>query len=127
MRHTLSELLEDEGFEVTEVCDLRAARKVLFESPRAVGVLVLDLSLPDGDGEALLAELSESRDAPPTVLVSEHPALAEEVAGDYGLPHIAKPLDRELVVATLGVVFDNDIRPRARRTSTSSTRRLRSA
>lgn len=125
-------LLEDEGFEVMTASNLRRARYVLFESRHPVGVLVLDLALPDGNGEDLLAELSQRPGAPPTVLVSAMAERAEQAAVAFGLPHAPKPFDLTLVVASVVVAFDNDLRPRGplggggpRRTQ--STRRFRAA
>lgn len=126
----LAGLLEDEGFDVMTAADLCRARYVLFESSHPVGVLLLDLALSDGDGETLLAELSASNRAPPTVVISAMPPRADQAAETYGLPRIAKPLDLALVAASVVVAFDNDIRPRGptgggRRPQ--STRRIRAA
>ena len=105
-------LLEDENFEVMTASDLRRARYVLFESRHPVGVLVLDLALPDGNGEDLLAEMSQRAVAPPTVLVSAIAERAERAAVAFGLPHAPKPFDLTLVAASVVVAFDNDLRPR---------------
>ncbi len=129
---SLAELFEDEGFEVMTASNLRRARYVLFESLHPVGVLLLDLQLADGDGETLLGELSAASRAPPTVVISALPARADHAAETYGLPRLSKPLDLALVVTSVTVAFDNDIRPRdptggggGRRSL--STRRFRAA
>jgi len=126
----IAELLEDEGFEIMTASTLRRARYVLFESSHPVGVMVLDLGLTDGDGEALLSELSASNRAPPTVLISALPGRADQAAETYCLPRIAKPLDLALVVTSVTVAFDNDIRPRGPTDGNrrpKSTRRFRAA
>ena len=130
MCRALAELLEDEGFEVMTSTTLERARYVLFRSSHPVGVLLLDLSLPDGDGETLLGELSAANHAPPTVLISAFRNRVDDAAETFGLPRAPKPLDLSLVATSVTVAFDNDIRPhdpsgRGRRSS--STRRFRAA
>jgi DNA-binding response OmpR family regulator len=124
---TLVELLDDEGFKVTTATDLRRAREALFDSGNPIGVLLLDLALPDGDGETVLSELSAKKDAPPTVVVSALHARAAQAAETYGLPRVAKPLDFDIVTAAVSVAFDNDIRPHAAsgQPRAKSTRRFR--
>jgi DNA-binding response OmpR family regulator len=122
----LANLLEDEGFQVTTATDLRRAREVLFDSGNPIGVLVLDLGLPDGDGENVLSELTANSNAPPTVVISALAARADQAAETYGLPRVAKPLDLDMLTATVSVAFDNDIRPRAA-TGPRASRRFRVA
>ncbi len=133
MSAALVGLLEDEGFEVMTATNLRRARYILFDSRHPVGVLVLDLALPDGTGEELLAELSPRAHAPPTVLVSAVTERAERAAIAFGLLHAPKPFDLTLLVASVVVAFDNGMRPRDPNPTTGgsgrtqSTRRFRAA
>ena len=57
IRKTLAGLLEDDDFEVMTAATLVRARYILLESRHQVGVMVLDLGMPDGDGEALLVAM----------------------------------------------------------------------
>lgn len=130
MRTALAGLLEDDGFDVMTASNLQRARYILFESTHPVGVLLLDLALPDGTGEELLKELSLSNRAPPTVVISALPERGNRAAETYGVVSAPKPLDLALVATSVAVAFENDIRPRGpsggeRRTQ--SSRRFRAA
>ena len=108
----LAQALEDDGFEVMTAADLRRARYILFESSHPVGVLVLDLALPDGDGERLLSELSGANHAPPTVVMSALGVRADQAGETFGVPRASKPLDLALMTTTVAVALENDLRPR---------------
>lgn len=114
IREAFAELLEDEGFEVMTASTLERARYILFQSTHPVGVLILDLVLPDGDGEQLLNELDRMGiRAPACVLLSADAARARPLALAHGLPLIEKPFDADVAAPTVAVAFENMIRPRA--------------
>lgn len=114
-RTTLAGLLEDDGFEVMTASTITRARYVLFESRHPVGVLVLDLSLTDGDGEALLDELYKNEGkSVPAMLLSADRRRAIRLADAYGIPFVTKPFDLHEVAATVAVSFENDVRPHLR-------------
>jgi two-component system KDP operon response regulator KdpE len=115
LRTSLAGLLEDEGFEVMTASTVERARYILFESRHPVGVLVLDLAMPDGDGAALLAEMHQRDEkSVPTVLVSASPLRVSALAAQYGIPCITKPFELQQVAAAVAVSFDNDVRPQLR-------------
>jgi len=112
---TLAGLLEDDGFEVMTAATVERAKYILFESHHPVGVMVLDLGMPDGDGQTLLEEMYEHDDCcVPTVLVSGLPARASALASEYSIPYVGKPFDLQQVAATVAVSYDNDVRPHRR-------------
>jgi two-component system OmpR family response regulator len=114
IRKAFAELLEDEGFEVMTASTLERARYILFESTHPVGVLVLDLVLPDGDGAGLLDELDHMGiRAPACVVLSAAVARAKPLALSHGIPLLTKPFDVEVAVPTVVVAFENMIRPRS--------------
>lgn len=115
LRDALTGLLEDEGFEVMTASTITRASYILFESRHPVGVVVIDLGMPDGDGAHLVERLYE-RDgkSPPVVLVSAMRERVRDLAARYGLPHLSKPVDLNLVATTVNVAFENDIRPHRR-------------
>jgi DNA-binding response OmpR family regulator len=116
-RTSIAELLEDEGFDVMTASTLERARYILFESTHPVGVMVLDLGMPDGDGERLIEELClQDNKSAPVVLLSASGERAAQLGTRYGLPTIAKPFDLAVVAATVTMAFDNDVRPYSRRT-----------
>jgi two-component system nitrogen regulation response regulator NtrX len=118
---SLRGLLEDEGFEVMTSSTLARARHILFASSHPVGVLVLDLSLADGDGEALVEELHErGRLSPAVVILSAFADRAVPLAATYAIPHVVKPFDVAVVAATVVVAYERGMRPQRLSTSSSS-------
>ena len=112
IRDTLTGLLEDEGFEVMTASTLGRAHYVLFESRHPVGVVVLDLGMPDGDGETLVEALY-ARDAKsiPVVVLSAMTERASKLAARFSLQFLSKPFDVAMVAAMVLVAFENDVRP----------------
>lgn len=112
IRETLAGALEDEGFEVMTASTLGRAHYILFESRHPVGVVVLDLGMPDGNGETLVEAL-HARDAKstPVVLLSAMSERGEELAARFSLQFVSKPFDLTIVAATVLVAFENDVRP----------------
>lgn len=116
IRESLANLLEDEEFEVMTASTLQRARYILFESSHPVGVVVLDLGMPDGDGAALAEELCErDQQSVPVVLLSADGIRAEKLAVSLGIPSIAKPYDADRTAAAITMAFENDVRPYLRR------------
>jgi DNA-binding response OmpR family regulator len=115
LRDTLAGLLEDEGFEVMTAKTIERARYILFESRHPVGVAIVDLGLPDGDGEGLITTMyaNDARSIP-TVLISATRERVSKLASAYGLPFLTKPFDLALAAATVVTTFDNDVRPHLR-------------
>lgn len=115
IRQALAGLLEDDGFEVMSAATLERARYILFESSHPVGVMVLDLGMPDGDGVELLRVVAQR--AQPTVsvvLLSATPERVQKIANEYAVPFLTKPFDLNVVAATIGAAFENDVRPYCR-------------
>lgn len=119
LRESLASLLEDEKFEVMTAATLTRARYILFESRHPVGVMLLDLGMPDGDGAALLTELyANDAKSIPTVLLSATTERVADLATTFGVPFLTKPCDLGVVAATVTMAFDNDVRPHLRARST---------
>jgi two-component system repressor protein LuxO len=100
------EYLRDEGYEILHAPTLAKARAALAaEPPDAV---LLDLRLPDGDGLALLAEISAGRSPPPVVVMTAHGSVGTAVeamragASDF----LVKPFAAERLVVTLANVIE---------------------
>ncbi len=66
LRATLRAALDVEGYRVLAAASLADARALLAHA--GVDIVLLDLGLPDGDGEALLAELRRTRGTPVIVV-----------------------------------------------------------
>ncbi len=73
LRATLSQALAVEGYDVLPAASLSDASALLRHAgPAGVQLVLLDLGLPDGDGEALLATLRRDRSTPLIVISARH-------------------------------------------------------
>jgi two-component system KDP operon response regulator KdpE len=90
LRNSLREALSVEGYDLKTAASLADARAQLQHlSPgKAIDLVVLDLGLPDGDGESLLTELRQSSNTP-VIVISAREAegqkiqLLDQGADDY--------------------------------------------
>ena len=90
LRSSLREALSIEGYVLQTAASLADARAQLQHAPpdEAIDLVLLDLGLPDGDGQALLAELRRSSNTP-VIVISAREAeglkirLLDEGADDY--------------------------------------------
>ena len=94
--------LRDEGYSCLDVPDLAGARSVLQTEP--VDAVILDLTLPDGDGLGLLEEIRREDQQLPVLILSAQGSesrsrvLGLEAGADDYLP---KPFDFEELIARL--------------------------
>ena len=90
LRNALREALSVEGYDLKTAASLADARAQLQHllPGKAIDFVVLDLGLPDGDGESLLAELRQSGNTP-VIVISAREAeghkiqLLDQGADDY--------------------------------------------
>ena len=90
LRNSLREALSVEGYDLKTAASLADARAQLQHLPpgKSIDLVVLDLGLPDGDGESLLAELRHSSNTP-VIVISAREAeghkiqLLDQGADDY--------------------------------------------
>jgi DNA-binding response OmpR family regulator len=115
IREGVAALLRDEGFEVCEAPSLGLARR--FLATGRVGVVVLDLTLVDGDAEALIEEVGAIKNGPALVIFSANMARGDQLARLYGVPFLQKPIDFEMAHATISVALERRLRPTKRRAS----------
>jgi two-component system, OmpR family, KDP operon response regulator KdpE len=108
LRATLREALEVEGYRVLPSASLADARARLAHADPAQGVdlVLLDLGLPDGEGESLLADLRRER-ATPVIVISAREGdgskirLLDAGADDY----LVKPFSIGELLARLRVAL----------------------
>jgi two-component system KDP operon response regulator KdpE len=72
LRRTLHDALLVEGYRVLTAASLSEGLALLDHALREVDLVVLDLGLPDGDGEALLATLRKRHATPVLVISARH-------------------------------------------------------
>lgn len=107
LRHTMREILQDEGFVVATAANGREALELLRRSnpPR---VMVLDLMMPEMDGWQLLDELKRDEalaDIPVVVISASKKGLQGSDAHEF----LSKPLDYYRLITTL----ERTMKPRA--------------
>jgi len=102
-RESLGLLVAREGYEVREATGLEAARQRLSE--RAADVVLIDLSLPDGDGIELLRDDS-IRAGSEFIVVTGNASVESAVQAlrDGALDYLTKPLDRSRLKSILAGV-----------------------
>jgi CheY-like chemotaxis protein len=106
LRELLREMLEEEGYQVTEVAQGNAALELLRRSPHRF-VVLLDYLMPGGDGKQVLQTVSRdvalsTRHA--YVLVTARTRLSRpvlETANTLSVPVVRKPFDLEVLLQTV--------------------------
>jgi two-component system KDP operon response regulator KdpE len=108
LRATLREALAVEGYRVLAAASLADARALLTHAGETGGIdlVLLDLGLPDGDGEALLATLRRERGMPVIVISARHSEdpkirLLDAGADDY----LVKPFSLGELLARMRVAL----------------------
>ena len=113
LRETLTEQLTVDGaFAVTEAASLAEARSRLAEADARFDAIILDVSLPDGDGRDFCAKLRKSGVKVPVVMLTAADDEADVVRGlEAGAnDYVAKPFRLAELLARLRVqlrVFEN--------------------
>lgn len=108
LRATLRDALQVEGYRVVASASLADARAVICTALADDGldIVLLDLGLPDGDGESLLAELRREHSTP-VIVISARPGeehkvrLLDEGADDY----LVKPFSLAELLARMRVAL----------------------
>jgi two-component system KDP operon response regulator KdpE len=108
LRATLREALAVENYRVLAAASLADARALLTHAGETGGIdlVLLDLGLPDGDGEALLATLRRERGMPVIVISARHSEdpkirLLDAGADDY----LVKPFSLGELLARMRVAL----------------------
>jgi DNA-binding response OmpR family regulator len=116
---TVQEGLEPCGFTVTHAPDLVSSERHLER--RRFAALILDLTLPDGDGLALAAGLRARGDETPILILTARDSVPDRLVGfDHGADdYLGKPFDVNELAARLRVIV--------RRTGRSTRHLLRYA
>jgi two-component system KDP operon response regulator KdpE len=104
LRRTLQEALAVEGYRVRTAASLSEGQALLAHALDDIDLVVLDLGLPDGDGEALLAALRKRHAVPVLVISARHDdgqkiRLLDAGADDY----LVKPFSIGELLARLRV------------------------
>ena len=106
LRETLVEQLAFDGeFAAAEAASLEQAAAMLFAKDARFDAVILDVTLPDGDGRDLCARLRKQGQKMPIIMLTGSDAENDVVRGlnaganDY----VAKPIDVEMLLSLLRV------------------------
>lgn len=93
------------GLTLDHASDLSSAR--LFLRDYAVDIVLLDLTLPDGDGMTLLGEMRDREDKTPVLILTARDAVRDRVSGlDRGADdYLTKPFALDELMARARALF----------------------
>lgn len=99
LSESVSEYLEEQGFDVVCVYDAQSAEDTLFE--QKFDLLLLDVNVPGGDGFSLLKEARNGGNATPAVFITSRNAMNDVEQGfeSGGDDYLRKPFElKELLL-----------------------------
>lgn len=99
LSESVSEYLEEQGYEVVPVFDAASAEETLFE--QKFDLLLLDVNVPGGDGFSLLKETRSGGNATPAIFITSRNAMNDVEKGfeSGGDDYLRKPFElRELLL-----------------------------
>lgn len=101
---TLRQVLQRERFVVDHVTDIKLARQVLPSG--MYELILLDRTLPDGDGLSLISELRANHPGLPIIVLSARAAITERIEGlDEGADdYLVKPFALDEMLARIRAV-----------------------
>ncbi|WP_010585554.1 response regulator transcription factor [Schlesneria paludicola] len=102
--------LQESGFDATGVLTLNDATKTLSPS---MGLVVLDLMLPDGSGLEWLASLRKADNRVPVLILTARDTIQDRVAGlDLGADdYLVKPFALDELLARIRALLRRDANP----------------
>ncbi|MFW6039063.1 MAG: sigma-54-dependent transcriptional regulator [bacterium] len=107
LRHSLAELLTDEGYEVVHVPNGRAAFDALLEQP--FDLILSDVRMPEMDGETLLAEIRHTAPQTPVILITAYGTVDSAVramrTGAYD--YLLKPVNFDDLLLKIERAFEH--------------------
>jgi PAS domain S-box-containing protein len=109
VRRSIRRMLERNGYGVVEAPSGAEGYRALLEQG-SVDVVLSDIVMPAGSGDALAAALRAEHRTTPVLLMSGYTDLQGR-AGEFG-PVLAKPFSEEALLARLGAVLEGAVHPR---------------
>ena len=99
--HSLSAALRDAAYTIDSVSNARHANAALAAQP--YDLILLDLTLPDGDGLAILQQLRERGQTQPVLIITARDGLDDRINGlDLGADDfLVKPFNLEELLARI--------------------------
>lgn len=106
IRYTLSDILEDEGYETDSAESIKAAGRMLEDYEPEL--ILLDVKLPDGNGIELLEEIKKKLPNVPVVMISGNSSISDAVKAIKlgAFDFLEKPLSLPKVKITVKKAVD---------------------
>jgi CheY-like chemotaxis protein len=104
IRMMVAETLADDGFRVTEAANAKEALEALNgASGEELSAVIIDIGLPDMNGEALMEKIRALRPAVPIIMTTGYDIrdLRQRTAADLYLRILMKPFQLEVLTDTL--------------------------
>ena len=105
LRSVVVELLKDEGYDIIEAPDGRAAIDALRDHrppPEALGLVILDMMLPEADGVEVLRALADYGGYVPVVAMSADAEQLRCAARDGADAMLLKPFNVDRLLEVVG-------------------------
>lgn len=109
VRTSWSELLERQGWHVTQACDGEEAWQRFQSAPNSWDLILTDLAMPELNGLELANRIGRTERPPPMVLISAHAmSQGKEELRSAGFAHVLhKPVEQDELLSTLSDVISN--------------------
>ncbi|MCR4863518.1 MAG: response regulator transcription factor [Ruminococcus sp.] len=110
IRKELSQLLVNAGYETSAVTDFSEPLPQILSSP--ANLILLDINLPNVNGEMLLHEIRKERDTPVIMVTSRTNELDEVLSMSYGADdYITKPYNPTILLLRISAVLKRSSAP----------------
>lgn len=104
LRHELILLLKHHGYEVMAITDFTDTLKQLQSSD--VDVILLDINIPNTNGEYLLKEYRKTSNTPVLMVTSRNSEMDELISMSYGADdYITKPYNPEILILRIEAIL----------------------
>lgn len=126
IRQTLADILSDDGYRVETAGDAQTGMKILEDD--GIGLVLLDLRLPDQDGMEVLGEIASLTEKPPVVMITAHGEIEKAVQAvkKGAFDFLAKPVDMNVLLITVrNALEQNRMRRELRRLNDEAAGRHR--
>ena len=101
------------GYRVSTENDSRQALEIIRSRQQPIDLLISDMTMPGLTGERLAQQARQAVPDLPVILISgNRPGLPESLAGYEAIESLAKPIDRDRLLATIRKLLGGDVSSR---------------
>ena len=104
LRSELKVFLENNGYEVSPVTDFKNSIAVLLSGD--YDLILLDINLPNTDGEHILKEVRKESDVPVIMMTSRDSDMDELLSMSFGADdYVTKPFNTQILLARIAAIL----------------------